>query len=337
MNSIERRPFSPRSPIINHLVYKITQNNSTLCFSVEPNWDSINSELVFQLNLTSYLSGLSKEIGKMSPIDQRDRISSLLDSLNNVEIDYQLLAQILPAPPKLPLPSEPIFDPHELFTLAFGAKMENFKITTSKYSQTDITELQELATLNSSLAEMKEKANTFAEDLERVRKAMEREQSALVQQATLRVHLLARARLDQVANQYGIEVERVRAACRTQLANAISILQGLLIRARRREESDTEHQLHQRIIQLEGELQKKFLDIRFLRAQVEQLQEELSETQHIRSSSTVDIPKVQPLQKKETKENEVQCILFAQTITEVTKPDRQQLDTLEQQISVGFV
>ncbi|KAF6769103.1 hypothetical protein AHF37_12171, partial [Paragonimus kellicotti] len=95
-----------------------------------------------------------------------------------------------------------------------------------------------------------------------------------------------------------------------------------------------QHQLHQRIIQLESELQKKFLDIRFLRVQVEQLQEELSEMQHVRSSSTVDIPKVQALRKIETKENEVQCILLAQTITEVTKPDTQHLDILEQQISL---
>ncbi|KAF8568297.1 hypothetical protein P879_03633 [Paragonimus westermani] len=270
----------------------------------------------------------------MSPIDQRDRISTLLDSLNNVEFDYQLLAQILPAPPKLPLPTEPVFNSHELFTLTFGTKMENYRITANKYAQTDITELRELATLNSSLAEMKEKANTFAEDLDRVRKAMEQEQLVLVQQATLRVHMLARARLDQVANQYGIEVERVRAACRTQLANAISILQGLLMRARRREASDTEHQLHQQIIQLEGELQKKFLDIRLLRVQVEQLQEELSETQHIRSSSTVDIPKVQRFQKIETKESEVQCILLTKTTTTVTKPDTQNLKILEQQIDV---
>ncbi|VDP78128.1 unnamed protein product [Echinostoma caproni] len=113
--------------------------------------------------------------------------------------------------------------------------------------------------------------------MDRIHRTLQFEQDEQIRTAVWSVHQLAQTRLTSLARRYEASVDSVRAACRTQLANTISILRGLLAEQRKRDDSETKQQLEQRVIQLKEELEKKMFDIRLLRQQVEQVQAERDE------------------------------------------------------------
>lgn len=50
-------------------------------------------------------------------------------------MNVRLLAQVLPEPPKMPLPPEPIYEPHELLQLTLQRYKRTWKMTANAESQ----------------------------------------------------------------------------------------------------------------------------------------------------------------------------------------------------------
>ncbi|CAH8862097.1 unnamed protein product [Trichobilharzia szidati] len=218
---------------------------------------------------------LHSELGSI--IDEKHDDGDAGDGNGNdddpTSIDYRVLAEILPKPPDLPFPLEPIFIPNELENLTLG-KYGGIKFCVENSSQTELSDLSDLNEIKQKLNNLSlQLFNDYSKHIDRVKNASNYQIKRMIEEAVLKIYLVMQSRVDYITRGYTSTIERVRGACRTQLANTIAILNGLINAAKRRNESFIESTLRNRISELETALQQNELDMKQLQTKLEEVEE----------------------------------------------------------------
>ncbi|TPP60807.1 hypothetical protein FGIG_00495 [Fasciola gigantica] len=127
------------------------------------------------------------------------------------------------------------------------------------------------------MRQLNQSVDAIPNEVNLIHRALKYEQSNIIESTLWTIHQLAHARLNELAHRYENSVESVRGACRTQLANTISILRELMNQKQKRELNENEQRLEQNVLDLREELEEKSFEIQLLKQQVEQLKAEREE------------------------------------------------------------
>ncbi|CAH8604247.1 unnamed protein product [Heterobilharzia americana] len=200
------------------------------------------------------------------------QLKSTNQNRNTLFIDYHMLAEILPKPPDLPIPEEPIFIPHELYNLTVS-KYNEMKFCVENSSQTEISDISDFNELKEKLNSLIILVNEYPKQINRVKNATDYQIKRIIEEAILKIYLLIRSRQDNLAKSYTDSIERIRGACRTQLANTIAFLNGLISAAKHRDETSLEMSLRNRIVELESALKQSEFDMKSLQAKLKEAEE----------------------------------------------------------------
>ncbi|CAH8596578.1 unnamed protein product [Schistosoma curassoni] len=188
-------------------------------------------------------------------------------------IDYPMLADILPKPPELPVPNEPNFIPNELYDLTIGKYHNGMKRCIDVYSQTDITELFELNELKNKLNNLILLINEYPKQINQIKNTLNYQMKLIIEEISLNIYEIMKSRIDNLSKSYDKSIEHIRGSCRTQLANTISVLNGLLNTAKRHDGTLIENSLRKRIVELETVLQQNELDMKCLQEKFKELED----------------------------------------------------------------
>ncbi|RTG86807.1 uncharacterized protein DC041_0002599 [Schistosoma bovis] len=188
-------------------------------------------------------------------------------------IDYPMLADILPKPPELPIPNEPNFIPNELYDLTIGKYHNGMKRCIDVYSQTDITELFELNELKNKLNNLILLINEYPKQINQIKNTLNYQMKLIIEEISLNIYEIMKSRIDNLSKSYDKSIEHIRGSCRTQLANTISVLNGLLNTAKRHGGTLIENSLRKRILELETVLQQNELDMKCLQEKFKELED----------------------------------------------------------------
>ncbi|CAH8578616.1 unnamed protein product [Schistosoma intercalatum] len=188
-------------------------------------------------------------------------------------IDYHMLADILPKPPELPIPNEPNFIPNELYDLTIGKYHNGMKRCIDVYSQTDITELFELNELKNKLNNLILLINEYPKQINLIKNTLSYQMKLIIEEISLNIYEIMKSRIDNLSKSYDKSIEHIRGSCRTQLANTISVLNGLLNTAKRHDGTLIENSLRKRVVELETVLQQNELDMKCLQEKFKELED----------------------------------------------------------------
>ncbi|CAI2731468.1 unnamed protein product [Schistosoma spindalis] len=188
-------------------------------------------------------------------------------------IDYHMLADILPKPPELPIPNEPNFIPNELYDLTISKYHNGMKLFIDDYSQTDISELFELNEFKNKLNNLILLINEYPKQINQIKNISNYQMKLYIEEISLKIYEIMKSRIDNLSKSYNKSIEQIRGSCRTQLANTISILNGLLNAAKRHDGTLVENSLRKRIVELETVLQQNELDMKCLQEKFKELED----------------------------------------------------------------
>ncbi|KAK4468210.1 hypothetical protein MN116_008368 [Schistosoma mekongi] len=155
---------------------------------------------------------------------------------DSMYIDYHLLADILPKPPELPIPKEPSFIPNELYNLTISNHY-TMKLFVDSSSQTEISEIYNLNELKNKLNNLILLINDYPIQMNHIKNASNYEMKLLIDKILLNIYEIMKIRIDNLSKSYTMSIEQIRGACRTQLANTIAVLNGLINTVKQRDKT----------------------------------------------------------------------------------------------------
>ncbi|CAH8621363.1 unnamed protein product [Schistosoma rodhaini] len=188
-------------------------------------------------------------------------------------IDYQMLADILPKPPELPVPNEPNFIPNELYNLTISKYYNGMKLCVDDYSQTETTEILDLNELKHKLNNILLIINEYPKQINQIKNGSNYQMKLIIDEISLNIYKMIQSRLYNLSKSYNKSIEQIRGTCRTQLANTIAILNGLMNTAKRYDRTAIENSLRGRIVELETVLQQNELDMKCLQEKFKELED----------------------------------------------------------------
>ncbi|KAH8858032.1 golgin subfamily A member 6 6 [Schistosoma japonicum] len=244
---------------------------------------------------------------KPSKLKQSLLVNRIQDSMY---IDYHVLADILPKPPELPVPREPSFIPNELYNLTIN-KHYKMKLFVDDSSQSVIYEMK-----------------------------------LLIDEVLFNIYEIMKVRIENLTKSYTISIEQIRGACRTQLANTIAVLNGLIHAAKQRDATLIENSLRSRITELESILQQYELDIKTLQTKLKEMEMKydllnheiphisISRSSSLESTLTRTIPSTVVVIVHEDKSIQVDLIdKKKQSLEKEIKNSLEQIDVLKSALS----
>ncbi|XP_018652685.1 hypothetical protein Smp_045600 [Schistosoma mansoni] len=188
-------------------------------------------------------------------------------------IDYHMLADILPKPPELPIPNEPNFIPNELYNLTISKYYNGMKLCVDDYSQTETTEILDLNELKHKLNNILLIINEYPKQINQIKNGSNYQMKLIIDEISLNIYKMIQSRLYNLSRSYNKSIEQIRGTCRTQLANTIAILNGLMNTAKRYDRTAIENSLRDRIVELETVLQQNELDMKCLQEKFKELED----------------------------------------------------------------
>ncbi|VDO56416.1 unnamed protein product [Schistosoma margrebowiei] len=115
--------------------------------------------------------------------------------------------------------------------------------------------------------------NEYPKQINQIKNTLNYQIKLIIEEISLNIYEIMKSRIDNLSKSYDKSIEHIRGSCRTQLANTISILNGLLNIAKRHDGTLIENSLRKRIVELETVLQQNELDMKCLQEKFKELED----------------------------------------------------------------